>query len=117
MFDKFKSLFKNKKDVKIDNSLTKEQATRKKVPWVDVRANINQGDLRYGFFDLDWNEYFIAELVKHGYGLKEDPEEELVDRWLRNIMNGILLESGEHEVRAAGFIKTNHLDDGRSEIS
>ncbi len=37
----------------------KERATRKKEPWVAVlQTHVNKENLRNGFFELDWNEYF-----------------------------------------------------------
>lgn len=41
----------------------KEIATKRKEPWVDViKFNVNKENIRYGFYELDWNEYFIMEL-------------------------------------------------------
>jgi len=41
----------------------KERATRKKEPWVGViETHVNKENVRNGFFELDWNKYFIEQL-------------------------------------------------------
>ena len=38
----------------------KAYATRKKEPWVGVLdVKVNEKNVRNGFFELDWNKYFI----------------------------------------------------------
>lgn len=74
----------------------KEIATKKKEPWVDVmQTHINKDNLRNGFFELDWNEYFILQLKQEGYGFEGDPEEEIVDRWFRDLARNILASEGQ----------------------
>jgi hypothetical protein len=64
----------------------KERATKKGEPWVAVLdTKVNLDNPRNGFFELDWNEYFIEQLKKSGYGFDGDPEEEIVDRWFRDL--------------------------------
>ena len=49
----------------------KERATKKKEPWVAVLdTHVNKDNIRNGFFELDWNEFFIEELKKSGYGFE-----------------------------------------------
>ena len=63
----------------------KERATKKGEPWVAVLdTKVNIDNPRNGFFELDWNEYFIEQLKKSGSGFDGDPEEEIVDRWFRD---------------------------------
>ena len=46
----------------------KEYATRKKEPWVSVLdVKVNKENVRNGFFEMDWNEYFIQDLIRAGY--------------------------------------------------
>ena len=60
----------------------KAYATRKKQPWVGVLdVKVNEKNVRNGFFELDWNKYFIEQLVNAGYGVANDPDEEIVDRF------------------------------------
>ena len=95
----------------------KERATQRKEPWVSVLdTHINKDNIRNGFFELDWNEYFIVELKSNGYGFDGDPEEEIVDRWFRDIVRNILAEEGQDVTRGSGFINVNKLQNGRSEV-
>ena len=92
--------------------------TRKKEPWVNViDVKVNEENVRNGFFELDWNEYFIAQLVEAGYGVENDPEEEIVDRWFRDIVYNMLDEEGGDTTRAAGHINVVPIAKGRSEVS
>lgn len=96
----------------------KAYATRKKQPWVNVLdMQINEDNIRNGFFELDWNEYFIAELITNGYGVDEDPEEEIVDRWFRDIVYNMLVAEGQSTDRGAGYINVVPIDKGKSEVS
>ena len=52
----------------------KEYATRRKEPWVNVLdVKVNEDNVRNGFFELDWNKYFIEQLLEAGYGEEADP--------------------------------------------
>jgi len=96
----------------------KDYHTRKKEPWVDViDVKINEENVRNGFFELDWNKYFIEELIKNGYGVDEDPEEEIVDRWFRDIVYNMLADEGMDTDRGAGYINVVPIDKGKSEVS
>ena len=97
----------------------KEYATRRKEPWVSVLdVKVNQENVRNGFFELDWNEYFIKDLMKAGYGEKGDLEEEIVDRWFRDIVYGMLDQEGiDPNDRGAGYINITPIDKGKSEVS
>jgi len=96
----------------------KEYATRKKEPWVSVLdVKVNEENVRNGFFELDWNEYFIAQLIQAGYGVDNDPEEEIVDRWFRDIVYNMLEAEGQSTDRGAGYINVVPIDKGKSEVS
>ena len=96
----------------------KDYHTRKKEPWVNViDVKVNEENVRNGFFELDWNEYFIAQLIEAGYGVDNDPEEEIVDRWFRDIVYNMLDEEGGDTTRAAGHINVVPIAKGRSEVS
>ena len=96
----------------------KEYATRRKEPWVSVLdVKVNEENVRNGFFELDWNEYFIAQLVQAGYGVDNDPEEEIVDRWFRDIVYNMLEEEGQDTNRGAGYINVVPISKGKSEVS
>ena len=96
----------------------KEQATANGESWVNVLdIHLNQDDIRNGFFELDWNEYFVTDLVLNGYGTKDDPEEEVVDRWFKEIVSQMLTDEGMDPRRGAGYINVTPLAKGKSEIS
>ena len=96
----------------------KAQHTRKKEPWVNViDVKVNEENVRNGFFELDWNTYFIAQLIEAGYGVDNDPEEEIVDRWFRDIVYNMLEEEGQDTNRGAGYINVTPLGKDKSEVS
>ncbi len=84
----------------------KERATRKKEPWVSVlNTHVNKENIRNGFFELDWNEYFIVQLKREGYGEDGDNDEEIVDRWFRELCANIVVD-GDY----GGPINTGVID-------
>ena len=96
----------------------KEAATRKQEPYVAVLdTHVNKDNIRNGFFELDWNEYFILELRRNGYGEQGDPEEEIVDRWFRDIVYQMLGEEGLDTDRGAGYINVTPISENKSEVS
>ena len=96
----------------------KEYATRKKQPWVGVLdVKVNEKNVRNGFFELDWNKYFIKQLIDAGYGVSNDNEEEIVDRWFRDIVGNILDDDGLDKDRGSGYINVVPISKGKSEIS
>jgi hypothetical protein len=71
----------------------KERATRKKEPWVGVlNTHVNKDNVRNGFFELDWNEYFVLQLKQDGYGEDGDLDEEIVDRWFRELCANVVVD-------------------------
>ena len=96
----------------------KEYATRRKEPWVSVLdVKVNKDNVRNGFFEMDWNEYFIKDLKKAGYGEDGDIDEEIVDRWFRDIVYNMLQEEGQDTSVGAGYINITPIDKGKSEVS
>ena len=96
----------------------KAYATKKKQPWVSVLdVKVNQENVRNGFFEMDWNEYFIKDLKKAGYGENGDLDEQIVDLWFRDIVYGMLEEEGLDTERGAGYINVVPIDKGKSEVS
>jgi hypothetical protein len=95
----------------------KEQATYNKEPWVGVlETHVNPDNPSNGFFELDWNEYFIVQLKSHGY---DGPtEESIVDTWFQNLCRNIGNEAGmDMDRRGSGYININNLGNGKSEVS
>jgi len=95
----------------------KEIATEKKEPWVAVLdTHVNKDNIRNGFFELDWNEYFVLQLKSNGY--QGDTEESIVDQWFQDLCRNIGSEADINmDRRGSGYINVNNLGDGRSEIS
>ena len=97
----------------------KERATKKKDPWIAVLdTKVNKDNIRNGFFELDWNEYFVLQLRQAGYGEEGDPEEQIVDRWFRELCANVANEDGiDMTDRGAGFINIKKIAEGKSEVS
>ena len=96
----------------------KERATAKGEPWVAVLdTKVNPENVRNGFFELDWNDLFIVQLKQAGYGFDGDPEEEIVDRWFRDIVRNMLTEEGMDASRGAGYINVIPINKNQSEVS
>ena len=95
----------------------KERATEAKEPWVAVLdTHVNKDNVRNGFFELDWNEYFVLQLKEAGYTGSTD--EEIVDKWFQDLCRNVGAESGiDMERRGSGFVNVNNLGNGRSEVS
>ena len=94
----------------------KEAATKAGEPWVAVLdTQVNPENIRNGFFELDWNNEFIEQLLDAGY--KGESQEEIVDAWFRTIVIQMLEEDGQSTDRGAGYINVVPIDKGKSEVS
>jgi hypothetical protein len=84
----------------------KERATRKKEPWVGVlETHVNKDNVRNGFFELDWNDLFVLKLKQEGYGEDGDKDEEIIDRWFRELCANVVVD-GDY----GGPINTGVID-------
>jgi hypothetical protein len=107
-----------KKAEELAKMTPKERATARGEPWVAVLdTHVNKENPRNGFFELDWNEIFVLQLKQAGYGFEGDPDEEIVDRWFRDLARNMLGEEGQDVTRGAGFINVVPLSQGKSEVS
>jgi hypothetical protein len=71
----------------------KDKATRLKEPWVGVlETHVNKDNVRNGFFELDWNDLFVLKLKQEGYGFDGDKEEEIIDRWFRELCASVVID-------------------------
>jgi hypothetical protein len=112
------SLQKALKEEELAKLTPKERATAKGEPWVAVLdTHVNKDNIRNGFFELDWNAEFVLQLKQAGYGFDGDPDEEIVDRWFRDLARNILGEEGQDTTRGAGFINVIPISKGKSEVS
>lgn len=113
---------KTPRPTKLPEKTAKELATERGEPWVAiVRMDIDPANLHQGAFELDWNEIFIARLVKAGYMMKPtDADSDIVDRWFQNVCRHIVMETWEQDQAmrnsAAGYVHTRDIGGGRSEI-
>ena len=137
MFDKLKGWFG--KDAKVNQKPTgappmppirkarepekteKQLANEKGEPYVAVLSmDVDPNNLHQGAFELDWNEIFVARLVKAGYMMKPtDTDGEIVDRWFQNVCRHVVMETWEQEqaIKNSGmYVQKRDLGDGRSEI-
>jgi hypothetical protein len=125
MLQKIKDLFKSKKQKEAEKYKVeaapldpKEAATAKKEPWVAVlNTHVNPDSPRNGFFELDWNEYFVLMLRNNGYtGVTE---EEIVDQWFSDLCREVGSEENVPSMdrRGSGYINVNNLGNGKSEVS
>jgi hypothetical protein len=95
----------------------KARATARGEPWVAVLdTHVNKENVRNGFFELDWNPEFIVQLKQAGYGFDGDPDEEIVDRWFRDLASNMLVEEGQNPVRGAGYINVSRLPNGKAQV-
>ena len=101
----------------------KQIATENNEPYVAILTmDIDPANLHQGAFELDWNEIFIARLVKAGYMMKPtDADSDIVDRWFQNVCRHVVMETWEQDQAmrnsANGYVHTRDIGDGRSEIS
>jgi len=94
----------------------KEEATAKGEPWVAVLdTQLNPDNIKNGFFELDWNNQFIEELLDAGYS--GETNEEIVDGRFKTIAVQILGEQGLNTAREMGYINVVPIDKDKSEVS
>jgi hypothetical protein len=126
LFDRFR-----KKAAKPTESKAKPERTKKSEkdlanergePYVAILSmDLDPDNLHQGSFELDWNEIFVARLVKAGYMKnKEDSDADIVDRWFQNVCRHVVMETWEQEeaIRRSGiYVQSRDIGDGRSEVS
>ena len=96
--------------------LEKEEATKAGKPWVAViDTQVNPKDIKNGFFELDWNNEFIEQLLDAGYS--GETSEQIVDAWFRTIVIQMLEEDGHSSDRDMGYINVVPIGKDKSEVS
>jgi hypothetical protein len=129
-FDKLKKSFEKKKPAeakteapKPKKKTEKEIATEKGEPYVAILSmEIDPENMQSGAFELDWNDKFVANLVRAGYQMNpKDTDADIVDRWFTAVCRNIVLETYEQEQamnpERDRVIKSRNIGDGRSEVS
>lgn len=99
----------------------KELATERGEPYISVvSVDLDPDNIGAGSFELDWNDKFLANLVRAGF--QKQPNESdhiIVDRWFQEICRNVVLETYEQEQADPDLrrISKRNLGDGRTEIS
>ena len=106
-----------KEPVHVATLSPKERATNNKEAWVAVLdTHVNKDNVRNGFFELDWNEFFVLQLRAAGY--TGDNDESIVDQWFSDLCRNVGNEAGiDMERRGSGYINVNNLGNGKTEAS
>ena len=129
LFDRF--LKKKNSEVKAEpkpkpkkvEKTEKEIATEKGEPWVNILSiEIDPNDIQNGAFELDWNDKFVANLVRAGYQMNaKDTDADNVDRWFTAVCRNVVLETFEQyeamKPERDRVVKSRDLGDGMSEVS
>ena len=127
MFDKIKKAMGIKeKPVVKEKPKSKTKKTDKEIataagePYVNIISmDIDPEQINNGAFELDWNEKFIANLVRAGYQQKPNEEEHvIVDRWFQNVCRNVALETYEQEQAdpEIRYTQSRDLGDGYTEV-
>jgi hypothetical protein len=100
----------------------KQQATENNLPYVNILSmDVDLDNLHQGAFELDWNEIFVARLVKAGYMIKkDDTDAEIVDRWFQNVCRHVVMETWEQEEaisKSGVWVRSTDIGGGRTEVS
>jgi hypothetical protein len=114
-----KKTVRKKKEPKPELS-AKDLATMAGEPYVAVLSvEVDKENIGNGAFELDWNDKFIASLVRAGYQVRpNEPENEIVDRWFQDVCRNVVLETFEQlEANNPRGINRKDIGNGRTEIS
>lgn len=123
-------IFKKKKAVTVEapkkptpKKTEKELADEKGEPYIAILSmDIDPDNLHQGAFELDWNDKFVANLVRAGYQMKaDDTDAEIVDRWFQNVCRHVVMETWEQEQAmnpdSNRVVQTRNIGGGRTEVS
>lgn len=95
----------------------KDKATAAGEPYIQILGiEVDHTNLGEGAFELDWNDIFVARLIKAGYQGKTD--QDIVDNWFKAVCRNVLIETFEQE-QADPTTRSNkrNLGGGLTEIS
>jgi Rieske Fe-S protein len=106
--------------LKVKGTDPKTAATKRGEPYVAILSvELDPDNIGNGAFELDWNDIFVARLVKAGYEGKTDSA--IVDRWFQTICRNVLQENFEqwaaNQTDMARVIDRTDLGDGRTQVS
>lgn len=106
---------------KVAEDPEKIRATKRGEPWVKIlNMELDPNDPGQGAFELDWNDKFVANLIRAGYQGRTDAD--IVDNWFQTICRNVVLETyqqeqADPEKRAGSTSNRRDLGNGRTEIS
>ena len=99
----------------------KEIATEKGEPYVAILSmDVDPENMHQGAFELDWNDKFVANLVRAGYqGKPTDSDAEIIDRWFQNVCRHVVMETWEQEqaMNPGRGSQIRDIGNGRKEVS
>jgi hypothetical protein len=98
----------------------KAAATKAGEPYVSVvSVELDPDNVQNGAFELDWNDIFVAKLMRAGYQGKDDAQ--IVDQWFQDICRNVIMENYEqwaaNQTGENRIINRRDLGDGRTEVS
>lgn len=98
----------------------KAAATKAGEPYVSVvSVEIDPDNVQNGAFELDWNDIFVAKLMRAGYQGKDDAQ--IVDQWFQDICRNVLMENFEqwaaNQTGDNRVVNRRDLGNGRTEVS
>ena len=101
---------------KVAEDPDKVKATKNGEPWVKILSiELDSADPGQGAFELDWNDKFVANLIRAGYQGKTD--QDIVDNWFQTVCRNVVLETWEQD-QADPTNRSNRRDigNGRTEV-
>ena len=112
----FKKLFRSKKTPEPKPLTAKEKATANREPYIAILSvDLDETNPRNGSFELDWNEFFLAKLVKSGYVGRDDSQ--IIDQWFQDVCRHVVLETYEQYEAMNPKTRRKDREDGRTEYS
>jgi hypothetical protein len=96
----------------------KDLATERGDPYVTILSmDVDPENIHQGAFELDWNEKFVANLIRAGYVGKTDAD--IVDQWFQNVCRHVVMETWEQEqaMNPTRFTRSRDIGNGRTEVS
>jgi hypothetical protein len=112
-----------KSEPKAKKKSEKDLATERGEPYVAILGmEVDPDNLQSGSFELDWNDKFVANLVRAGYQMSpKDTDADIVDRWFTAVCRNVVLETYEQyeamNPERERVIKSRNIGDGRREVS
>lgn len=104
---------------RVPKKTAKDLATERGEPYVAIlNVELDPENIGAGAFELDWNDKFLAQLVRAGYQVKpNEPENEIVDRWFQDVCRNVVLETYEQiEANSPRGMNRRDIGNGRTEV-